>query len=427
MPTAFARGTSKHCAVSTQLTALPPSLVVLLLSWMKGATSLSFNLKKLLPILRNLFGEFWLFLMLSLQCFHSQLTMASSMLIRPLSLTQRCRIYRQTSILPLREWVHLNKHGMFLAKDVTITLMNIVILLLRTSSIFKIGINDRPWSSSWLDSDPNPEDVLQIIVRTSLPEGELATFWSGHSARHWLPTHAANVGIGKEQRDFLGRWQAGAQERNTYILSAKQAVLTIQREVNRLVCEGHENLTESEIVSDLHKYARDRGVRLVWKGSRMVRKDFLPDIPRWWYRCQSGGWWVGTCPTTMCRWRKRRERRKRRGRRNLEDFGFPSSRGQVVFAGSIREEAVGSWSGMWPLMKSWVRRARHWRTPGARYASRRSWKRRRMKIPVRQKAFSAPTRKRKRKKRGGTGRWAAQELKKLKHSYKKDFGKTVQV
>ena len=93
-------------------------------------------------------------------------------------------------------------------------------------------------------------------------EGELATFWSGHSARHWLPTHAANVGIGKEQRDFLGRWQAGAQESNAYILIAKQAVLTIQRKVNRLVCEGHENLTESEIVSDLHRYARDRGVRL---------------------------------------------------------------------------------------------------------------------------------------------------------------------
>ena len=101
-----------------------------------------------------------------------------------------------------------------------------------------------------------------MTSREELVEGELATFWSGHSARHWLPTHAANVGIGKEQRDFLGRWQAGAQESNAYILSAKQAVLSIQREVNRLVCEGHENLTESEIVSDLHRYARDRGVRL---------------------------------------------------------------------------------------------------------------------------------------------------------------------
>ena len=98
-----------------------------------------------------------------------------------------------------------------------------------------------------------------MTSRDPLIEGELATFWSGHSARHWLPTHAANVGIGKEQRDFLGRWQAGAQESNAYILSAKQAVLTIQREVNRLV---HENLTESEIIGDLQRYARDRGVRL---------------------------------------------------------------------------------------------------------------------------------------------------------------------
>ena len=70
------------------------------------------------------------------------------------------------------------------------------------------------------------------------------------------------MGIGKEQRDFLGRWQAGAQESNAYILSAKQAVLTIQTKVNRLVCEGHENLTEGEIIGDLQRYARDRGVRL---------------------------------------------------------------------------------------------------------------------------------------------------------------------
>ena len=46
----------------------------------------------------------------------------------------------------------------------------------------------------------------------ALISGELTNFWSGHSGRHWLPTHAANIGIPKEQRDYLGRWQAGAQE-----------------------------------------------------------------------------------------------------------------------------------------------------------------------------------------------------------------------
>ena len=72
-----------------------------------------------------------------------------------------------------------------------------------------------------------------------LISGEVTNFWSGHSARHWLPTHAANIGIPKEQRDYLGRWQAGAQESNAYVLSAKQIVTAIQREVNKAICEGN--------------------------------------------------------------------------------------------------------------------------------------------------------------------------------------------
>lgn len=93
-----------------------------------------------------------------------------------------------------------------------------------------------------------------------LISGELTNFWSGHSGRHWLPTHAANVGIPKEQRDYLGRWQAGAQESNAYVLSAKQIVTSIQREVNRAICEGHVGLTEGELIEELKKYSEERGV-----------------------------------------------------------------------------------------------------------------------------------------------------------------------
>ena len=42
---------------------------------------------------------------------------------------------------------------------------------------------------------------------------ELLPFWSGHSARHWLPSWAANLGVSKPDRDFLGRWQAGGSRK----------------------------------------------------------------------------------------------------------------------------------------------------------------------------------------------------------------------
>ena len=103
-------------------------------------------------------------------------------------------------------------------------------------------------AKSWMESG-------EVLI-----SGELTNFWSGHSGRHWLPTHAANIGIPKEQRDYLGRWQAGAQESNAYILSAKQIVTSIQREVNKAICEGHPGLTEGELIMELKTYAEKRGV-----------------------------------------------------------------------------------------------------------------------------------------------------------------------
>ena len=94
----------------------------------------------------------------------------------------------------------------------------------------------------------------------SFISGEITNFWGGHSGRHWLPTHAANVGIPEEQRDYLGRWQAGAQESNAYVLSAKQIVTSMQRDVNRAICEGHVGLTEGELIEELKRYGEERGV-----------------------------------------------------------------------------------------------------------------------------------------------------------------------
>eukprot|EP00435_Cladocopium_sp_Y103_P069329 s873_g33.t1 len=90
--------------------------------------------------------------------------------------------------------------------------------------------------------------------------GETSNFWSGHSGRHWLPTHAANIGVPKEQRDYLGRWQAGAQESNAYIMSTKQIITAIQGQVNQAICEGHVGLTEGELIQELRDYGEARGV-----------------------------------------------------------------------------------------------------------------------------------------------------------------------
>ena len=47
---------------------------------------------------------------------------------------------------------------------------------------------------------------LALNLGTMLISPEMASFWTGHSARHTLPSWAAAAGIGKEDRDYLGRW-----------------------------------------------------------------------------------------------------------------------------------------------------------------------------------------------------------------------------
>eukprot|EP00435_Cladocopium_sp_Y103_P076247 s59_g84.t1 len=105
---------------------------------------------------------------------------------------------------PNRDWSHGVKK--FLSTENFNSYLRYVLTL--TKRPIRSGGNLRGWEES---GEP-------------LLPGELTSFWSGHGPRHFLPTHAANVGIGKEQRDFLGRWEAGAQESNAYIVSARQAV-----------------------------------------------------------------------------------------------------------------------------------------------------------------------------------------------------------
>ena len=56
--------------------------------------------------------------------------------------------------------------------------------------------------------------------KEELAPDEWRSRWSGHSARHCLPSWSAALGVPAEQRAFLGRWKAGMEtEANSYMCS----------------------------------------------------------------------------------------------------------------------------------------------------------------------------------------------------------------
>jgi len=68
---------------------------------------------------------------------------------------------------------------------------------------------------------------------------EAATFWSGHSNRHWLPSVAATLGIPKSERDHLGRWGCAREGGSSdYLSTNRQIVLSSQYHVALALCVG---------------------------------------------------------------------------------------------------------------------------------------------------------------------------------------------
>ena len=108
-----------------------------------------------------------------------------------------------------------------------------------------------------------------------LVPGELQVFWSGHSARHWLPSWATALGVSKSDRDFLGRWQAGAHQSTEYVVKAREVVFRVQRLVNGALCQGQESVNELELFEDLKRFCLDRGISLVagLAGHQIWRKN----------------------------------------------------------------------------------------------------------------------------------------------------------
>ena len=95
--------------------------------------------------------------------------------------------------------------------------------------------------------------------RNFLVPDTLRTYWSGHSARHTLPSIAAALGVEKDRRDFLGRWcyaQHGSQD---YILTSRQVVHGIQNFVAKCLLEGSADggYIEEEVLAGLRQACTD--------------------------------------------------------------------------------------------------------------------------------------------------------------------------
>ena len=96
------------------------------------------------------------------------------------------------------------------------------------------------------------------LNRELLIPGRMVHYWTGHSARHTLPSLAAALGIGKEKRDFLGRWAYSQHGSQDYVLTSRQVVHAVQNHVCKSLILG--GYVEEEVLSDLEVYAKTCGL-----------------------------------------------------------------------------------------------------------------------------------------------------------------------
>ena len=115
------------------------------------------------------------------------------------------------------------------------------------------------------------------LNRELLIPGRLVHYWTGHSARHTLPSLAAALDIGKEKRDFLGRWAYSQHGSQDYVLTARQVVHAVQNHVCKSLLTG--GYIEEEVLNDLEGHARTCGIGpealaghhvLRWDGARRI-------------------------------------------------------------------------------------------------------------------------------------------------------------
>jgi hypothetical protein len=113
----------------------------------------------------------------------------------------------------------------------------------------KLRVPKRPTTlAGWRESEE--EDML-------IPEN-LVFFWTGHSARHWLPSVATAMGYGKDLVDYVGRWGAGQHQSRDYVVTARQVVLSVQEGVVEALCTGSKPYDELDLELGFKAWASNR-------------------------------------------------------------------------------------------------------------------------------------------------------------------------
>ena len=83
-----------------------------------------------------------------------------------------------------------------------------------------------------------------------------AKFYSEHSERNFVNSHAAVLGYDKQKRDMLGRWQP--EQSDDYLRTTREVVSTIQRHVAEAIRMGDKRISEETALTGMTAHLADR-------------------------------------------------------------------------------------------------------------------------------------------------------------------------
>ena len=96
-------------------------------------------------------------------------------------------------------------------------------------------------------------------MRPLLPD-LTACHFNGHSARNFLPSVGAAIGVAKDKLDYLGRWKIGGGEgAASYIRTARQVIHGLQTQVAQALVTAQPVCREGDAMRDLTDFAIAHG------------------------------------------------------------------------------------------------------------------------------------------------------------------------
>ena len=101
--------------------------------------------------------------------------------------------------------------------------------------------------------------VWRLSTSLLLAPDEIASLWTEHSERHFLPTASSQAGVPKHDRDYLGRWGIMNQESDSYNLSARFIVANIQKKTVLYIFRGVPGLDDTDLMETLAEFAKKMG------------------------------------------------------------------------------------------------------------------------------------------------------------------------